>query len=355
MSKSILVGIAVLVFLIVVVLKISNSLIDLNPLAQTNLIQTPNASITSTPSPSPFPFQEMTILNLRSREYKSQLGELQKISENSSYTSYLTSYDSDGLKVNGLLTVPQGIEPEAGWPAIIFIHGYIPPQQYQTTVNYAAYVDYLAKNGFVVFKIDLRGHGNSEGEPGGAYYSEDYIVDTLNAYAALQSTDFVNPNKIALWGHSMAGNVVMRAMAAKPEISAASIWAGAVYTYKDFAEYGIDDNSYQPPQVETDRVRKRVQLINTYGNPKDGNPFWNLVSPTTYLNDLKGAVQLNHAVDDDVVDIRYSHNLNNLLNSTKVPHELNEYQSGGHNISGAAFNQAMQNTVEFFKKYLSEN
>lgn len=319
-----------------------------------------NPKINTAPSPSSFPFQEITVLNLRNREYQSNLGEMQKIGDNENYTSYLTSYDSEGLKVNGLLTIPNNPvwvpgmtgDDRIKYPAIIFIHGYIPPKQYQTTQNYAAYVDYFARNGFVVFKIDLRGHGQSEGEPGGAYYSEDYIVDTLNAYSALQNSDFVNPNKIGLWGHSMAGNVVMRSMAAKPEIPAAAIWAGAVYTYKDFNEYGIDDNSYQAPDMDSSRLKKRLALLNTYGRPEDGNPFWDLVAPTTYLNDFKGAVQLNHAVDDDVVDIRYSHNLNNLLNSTKVPHELNEYQSGGHNISGFAFNQAMQKTVEFFKKYL---
>ena len=106
-------------------------------------------------SPSPIPFYEMTIPYLRSREYEAKLGELQILSQNSNYTSYLTSYNSDNLKINGLLTKPTGEIPEGGWPAIIFIHGYIAPTQYETTTRYTDHVDYLAKNGFVVFKIDL--------------------------------------------------------------------------------------------------------------------------------------------------------------------------------------------------------
>src|SRR5690606_8606887 len=105
----------------------------------------------------------------------------------------------------------------------------------------------LARNGFVVFKIDLRGHAESEGEAGGGYYGSDYVVDTLNARAALASSDFVNPKKIGHWGHSMAGNVTSRALAAMPEIPAVTIWGGAVYTYSDMQKYGIDDNSYRPP------------------------------------------------------------------------------------------------------------
>src|SRR3989344_2253344 len=86
----------------------------------------------SSPTPTPFAFQELTIPYLRSRTYESTLGELQKVSENSSYTSYVTSYNSDGLKIYGLLTQPKGNKPTGGWPAIVFVHGYIPPESYQT-------------------------------------------------------------------------------------------------------------------------------------------------------------------------------------------------------------------------------
>lgn len=309
-------------------------------------------SVIVTPSSSPIPFYEITIPYLRSREYKSQIGELRRIEANSSYTSFLTNYDSEGLKIDAQLTEPEGEMPEGGWPAIIFIHGYIPPKSYQTLKNYVSYVDYLASQGFVVFKIDLRGHGSSEGEPSGAYYSSDYIIDVLNAYSALQSVSFVNSKKIGLWGHSMAGNVVMRSLATKTDIPAVVIWAGAVYSYLDHAEFGIDDNSYQPPQMSTERIRKRQELLNTYGQPKDGNPFWQQVAPTNFLKDIKGAIQIHHAIDDSVVNIGYSRNLNYLLNQTTVAHELNEYRSGGHDIEGSSFSEAMKKTVAFFNQYL---
>ncbi len=304
------------------------------------------------PSATPFPFQELTVPYLRQKNYQSSLGELQKITDNGNYTSYLSSFSSDGLKVNGLLTIPDGEKPEEGFPAIVFIHGYIPPNQYQTQTRYLDHVASLARSGFVVFKIDLRGHGNSEGEPGGGYYSGDYVTDTLNAYKALQSADFVNKQKIGLWGHSMAGNVALRSMAAMPEIPAAVIWAGAVYTYTDMQQYGIQDSSYQPQPSDTERQRKRQQLRQLYGDPTSDSWFWKQVAPANYLTDLKGAIQLNHAVNDDVVSIEYSRNLNKLLDQTDVPHELHEYLDGGHNISGTSFNSAMQNTISFFNKYL---
>lgn len=314
--------------------------------------KSPQSETSLMPTQSPIPFYDLTVSYLRSRNYQSSLGNLEKVSDNQNYTSYLTSYNSDGLKINGLLVKPKGLEPEDGWPAIVFIHGYIPPAAYKTTQNYNTYVNFLARKGFVVFKIDLRGHDNSEGEPGGAYFSPDYVIDVLNAHAALQSADFVNSQKIGLWGHSMAGNLVMRTMAVKPEIPAAVIWAGAVYTYVDFVKYGIADNSFQPLPTDSVRGRRRRQLFETYGQPSADSEFWKQVVPTSYLSDLKGAIQIHHATLDPVVNIGYSRNLNKLLDQTSVPHEFYEYQSGGHNLTGTAFTQAMQRTVKFYRDNL---
>jgi len=303
-------------------------------------------------TPTPLPFEEITIPYLRQQEYKSTLGDLEKVSENASYTSYLTSYTSNGLKINGLLTIPKGPPPEGGFPAIVFVHGYIAPSIYRTLERYVDHVDYLARNGFVVFKIDLRGHGSSEGSPGGGYFGSDYVTDALNARAALGASDFVDPKAIGFWGHSMAGNILMRSFAAKPDIPAVVIWAGAVYSYVDRDKYGINDNSYRPPGMSSGLQNRRQRLFEKYGSPSAESVFWQQVAPTNYLNDLKGALQIHHAIDDSVVNIGYSRDLIALLDETSVPHELWEYPSGGHNITGISFAQAMKRTVEFYKKYL---
>jgi dienelactone hydrolase len=333
------------------------------------------------PTPTPYPYENLTIPYLRKQTYASSLENLQQIDQNDSYTSYLASYQSDGLKINSLLTVPTGTPPDDGWPAIVFVHGYIPPKEYTTLSRYVDYVDYLARNGFVVFKIDLRGNGDSQGQPAGAYYSAGYVIDTLNAYAALQSAHIaspsaaptqvsvipftsptqtpqqlvnVNPNKIGLWGHSMAGNIVMRAWAIKPEIPAVVIWSGAGYTYEDLMKYKLNDPSFQPSPDATNSAnfKLRGQLQKLYGKPDLNNHFWHDMAPVSFLSDLKGAIQVDQAQDDNVVNIGYNRDLIKLFDKTSVPHEMNEYPTGGHNIDGPSFDQAMQNTVDFYKKYL---
>lgn len=300
-------------------------------------------------------YYSMTIPYLRGRDYVSQLGEREYLRETAEYEVYLTDYDSDGYKVYGLLTIPKGEMPEGGWPAIVFIHGYQNPQTYQTDgQSYSAYWAYLARQGFVIFKIDLRGHGDSEGVWAPAYFSGEEVVDTLNAYAALEQDSEVNPDKIYLWGHSMAGNLVLRAAAARPEIPKAAIWAGAVYTYTDFQEYGIDDPSVTfnrtspPPSEASESGRSNWRRLMTDGINND-DPFWQTTVPTNYLNEIKTEIALFHAVNDDVVSIEYSRNLVNLAASSSANITLHEYPTGGHNITSPSFNRAMSETVEFLK------
>ena len=92
----------------------------------------------------------------------------QTLAPGGNYTRQVVSYQSEGLRINALLTVPRGTPPKGGWPAIVFNHGYIPPAEYRTTERYVAYQDAFARAGFVTLKSDYRGHGSSEGQALGA-------------------------------------------------------------------------------------------------------------------------------------------------------------------------------------------
>ena len=89
------------------------------------LLSTSNLKNSMNPKESTFadkPFGELTIPVLRQRSYQSQLRELVPVSQKATYTSYLTSYDSDGFRINALVTRPRGDQPVAGWPAVGFFN-----------------------------------------------------------------------------------------------------------------------------------------------------------------------------------------------------------------------------------------
>ncbi len=330
---------------------------------QTSL--TPTASKTSTMTPSPTATgvvfevgRELTIDYLRGLEITG--GEItleEKLADGPNYQRYIASYISEGNTLYGLLTIPFGEPPDSGFPAIVFNHGYIPPASYRTAERYVAYVDTLARSGFVVFKIDYRGHGNSEGEPSGSYFSPGYTLDSISALKSLQQMDLIDPQAIGMWGHSMAGNLVLRAMLIEPDIKAGVIWAGAVYSYDDLAAYGIQDNTYRPPATPTDQStpdpRSRSRLIfDTYGRPDTQVAFWKAVSLTENIEFLNRPIQLHHAEDDAVVDIGYSSDLAAVLLAKGKQYEFYIYEGGGHNLISPYFDQAMLRTVAFFREHL---
>ena len=209
----------------------------------------------------------------------------------------------------------------------------------------------------MVFKIDYRGHGQSQGQPTGSYFSPGYTIDAITALKSLQMLDFVDPQGIGMWGHSMAGNLVLRAMLVEPDVKAGVIWAGAVYSYDDFGQYGIDDNTYRPPatseaQDSADPRRRSREIFETYGRPDTAVGYWKAVSLTENLAYLTQPVQLHHAEDDSVVNIGYSYGLAAALQENGLTYEFYAYEGGGHNLISPYFDQAMLRTVEFFRKYL---
>lgn len=293
---------------------------------------------------------ELTIATLQAREIVGSAITFEQTLENGpNYAQYIASYLSEGNRIYGLLTVPFGDPPVGGYKAVVFNHGFIPPDTYRTTERYVAYVGTLASSGLVVFKIDLRGHGNSEGEASGSYFSPGYTVDAISALKSLQTLDFVDPQGIGMWGHSMAGNLVLRAMLIEPDVQAGVIWAGAVYSYDDLVRYAIDDPSATRDFFDrSPGFRRGREIRDFYGQPNLDVPFWRAVSLTENLEALRAPLQVHHAVNDDVVNIGYSIDLAAALAAQNKVHEFYRYDSGGHNIGAPAFTDAMQRTIAFF-------
>ncbi|MBI4926445.1 MAG: alpha/beta fold hydrolase, partial [Anaerolineae bacterium] len=199
---------------------------------------TPEPSVTPSPVPpshTPTPtLHPLSIADMRARSYPgSDLVTVQVLDPGDNYARSIVSYQSEGLTIYALLTVPFGDPPPTGWPVVIFNHGYIPPDQYRTTERYVAYVDGFARAGYIVLRSDYRGHGDSQGTASGGYSTPDYTVDVLNAVASIKRFPGADPQRIGMWGHSMGGHITLRAMVTTQDIKAVVIWAGVTASYAD--------------------------------------------------------------------------------------------------------------------------
>lgn len=307
---------------------------------------------TATPTPTSTPLHPLTIESLRQQDFPgSEITLEETLEPGSNYDRYIASYLSEGLKIYALLTVPTGEEPPRGWPVIVFNHGYIPPNQYRTTERYVDYVDALARSGYIVFKSDYRGHGNSEGEPPGGYGSSAYTVDVLNAVASLKKYTDADPNRIGMWGHSMGGNITLRSMVTSKDIKVGIIWAGVVAPYPDLLTKWRLPNHAHPEAAPNSPRRWRENLVEEYGSPEENPAFWAAISANTYVADISGPVQLHHSPADTHVPVEFSETLFAQLNDAGKPVEYYTYEHDDHNISNN-FSPAMTRSMVFFDTYL---
>ncbi|MGW8227244.1 MAG: alpha/beta hydrolase family protein [Anaerolineales bacterium] len=317
--------------------------------ATTPPTSTSTPTITPTPTATPHP---MSIPALREMNYPgSEIIFEETLEPGENYTRYYVSYLSEGLRQYGLLTIPDGETPPTGWPAIVFNHGYIPPDQYRTTERYIAYVDWLARSGYIVFRIDYRGHDQSEGDARGAYSDPGYAVDVLNAVSALQQFPPADNNRIGMWGHSMGGFLTLRAMVVSQDIKAGVIWAGVVGSYPDLLTHWRRNSASGLTPTPPARMRWRTDLIAQYGTPEENPAFWDTISANTYLEEISGPVQLHHGTADESVPLILSELLYQELQEAGQIVELYTYEGDNHNISNS-FGQAMTRTIEFFDRYL---
>lgn len=346
--KVILIGLLLLAVCIVFYLKSSGSVAEI-PEAVQSVVQELETN-DGGPLLAPHP---LSIEALRQNEYPgSEITIEQTLSAGSNYKRYVSSYKSEGLKIYGLLTVPNAEPPEGGYPAIIFNHGYIPPTQYRTTERYIPYQDAFARNGYVTFKSDYRGHGNSEGEARGSYGTNDYTIDVLNAVTSIQNYNGVNPEKIGMWGHSMGGNITLESMVVNKDIKAGVIWAGVVGSYEDMFDRWRRRNTNRTTATNN-RSSWRDELVQQFGDPSANSEFWNSLSATSYLGDISGPIQLHHGTADSSVDVILSEKLDERLKAANKEVETFIYNGDDHNLS-RNLNVALNRSVEFFDKHLKQ-
>ncbi len=271
---------------------------------------------------------------------------------NESYAKYIISYVSDGMKLYAALAVPHQQAPSGKFPVIMLNHGYIPPDSYNNTKKYVRYIDYLARQGFIVCMPDYRGHGKSEGSPSSPYFSNGYLTDVLKALNSVLKLDYADSTRIGFWGHSMGGTITQQAMVVDDRIKAGVIWGGVIGTYEDmFYTYQDKIPWVRPGGYILDYMH---EMEEKYGAYSLDNDFWHAISPIAYIDEISGPVQLHHARYDPSVPVELSIAFSQYMEEAGKHVELYIYNSSDHNIGDPHFEQAMQRISDCFNLHLKK-
>lgn len=110
------------------------------------------------------------------------------------------NFTSHGCNIAALLYKPENFDQNSKYPTIVLCHGFAGFKE----VLLPAYAEAFAKAGYVVLNFDYRGFGESEGERG-RLVPKLQIEDIHSAIDYVAGLDFVDANKIGLWGTSYGG------------------------------------------------------------------------------------------------------------------------------------------------------
>ncbi len=295
------------------------------------------------------PFHPLMVEAIQKRPYTAgPITTEREVSAFTGYRSQVVSYRSDGFKVYALMNTPTDPAPTSGWPVLILSHGYIQPQAYQTLGgDYQYWIEGLTRAGFVVIKPDYRGHGQSEGTAEGGHWSPVYTYDVLNLTESLKRHPGVDARNIGLIGHSMGGNVVLRAVVASKDIKASAILAGVVASAPDLYNTWRGRNWSPPPGAPTTRQK----IVDALGEPKANPDFWHKISAINYVKAATGPVQIHHGTNDDTVPKAYSDSLQTALQQAGRRSEYFVYDGGDHQFSSTS-DLALQRMIALFNAEL---
>ncbi|MEM6463541.1 MAG: alpha/beta fold hydrolase [Pseudomonadota bacterium] len=133
----------------------------------------------------------------------------------------------DGQAVIGTLETPDGATAPA--PVVLMLHGFtgtrdeLPVKDTEDGV-FKRTARELSNNGYASLRIDFRGSGESEGQWEDTTFSGQ-IKDAVAAIDWLRENPEVDGSRISVLGWSQGGLVATHAIAARPEVTSAILWA----------------------------------------------------------------------------------------------------------------------------------
>ncbi len=114
---------------------------------------------------------------------------------------------NDGVKLEAFYMLPTTARPAAGWPAILFVHGFNGSMNDNQALAQSA-----AFGGYAAMSFSVRGQGASEGVFD-FFTSQRVLADLSALIAATKALPGVNPDRVAVEGGSQGGVLAWAAAA----------------------------------------------------------------------------------------------------------------------------------------------
>ncbi|MCX8176339.1 MAG: alpha/beta fold hydrolase [Candidatus Bathyarchaeota archaeon] len=240
-------------------------------------------------------------------------------------------FNSKGLKLAGYLHIPTTVEKN--YPVVILCHG-------ATGCKDSRIIESIAKilneNNIAALRIDIRGHGESEG----TFSLKGWLEDVNSAILYLNKRIEIDSERIGLLGHSFGGSLGLVSAVKNQAIKA---YAGlapasnlkpiipfviASYKLKEFRELKFSDD------ITPENVEKFVEENN----------------PINIVNKLKKPILLAYGDHDEFLSIL---KINELFEKANEPKELKVVKDADHVfLNPDKMDECSRFLAEWFKRNL---
>lgn len=250
----------------------------------------------------------------------------------------LVHYPSfDGKSIPAFLYLPN--DTHGPVPIIVYVHGG-PESQYRPA--FSRLFQYFLQRGFGVFAPNVRGsvgYGREYNRLDNYKLRMDSVKDAIAGAKWLVSSHYTLPGKLAIYGGSYGGFMVLRAIQVEPELFAAAAESVGISNFVTFLK-------------NTKPYRRALREVE-YG-PLSDEEFLTSISPMTYLDQIKTPLIVFHGANDPRVPVSEAEQIIAALKKRDVPVEFKIFPDEGHgNAKLRNIMEQAQLTVHFFEKMMT--
>lgn len=245
----------------------------------------------------------------------------------------------DGIEMDGWMVKPKNFDASKKYPVVFYVYG---EPATQTVVDRFGinrnrlYVGDMANDGYIYMSVEGRGSPAPKGREWrkSIYHriGDINIRDQAMAAKEILKWDYVDADRVAVWGWSGGGSSTLNLMMQYPDIYQTGISVAAVDNQLNY------DNIYQ---------ERYMGLL-----PEDKHYFVDN-SPLAYAKNLKGNLLLVHGTGDDNVHYNNAEQMINQLIKYNKPFQLMSYPNRTHSISEGEGTSKHLATI--YTKFLKEN
>ncbi|HEX2910905.1 MAG TPA: S9 family peptidase [Chloroflexia bacterium] len=247
----------------------------------------------------------------------------------------------DGLEIEGLLYVPNEVQP-GKHPLLLHIHGG-PIAQYNR--RWDASVQHWVSRGWVVIEPNFRGstgYGREFRDKLRGTWGHEDMLDNIGAIDYAQQRGLIDPTKVVAWGGSGGGYATNLLLGKWPERFKAGVSLVGVSNFVSFPE-------------QTDRIARPL-IEELLGSRHENFELYGERSPVSFAQHIKAPLMIIMGAEDRRVPaIQGEEMVEALKKAGKTDFEYISYEGEGHGWRKVAtLLDHHQHMYEFLKKWVLE-